>query len=188
MGEGPSTIAGAMVPLPKHSLGRNEEGPLFLPKFNLGRGTVRRTVEGQAIASPRDDVTHDAIQIAKHIPSGYVQNRHSMLAQKCVAPSIPLRPITTPVNLAIDLDGQPRRRAVEVQHIGPRRMLPTKPQAVGTLAKDAPQHDLGQCQFASQSSRFPNRPARLCRYSHRPSTMATAMVPLPKHSLGRNED
>ncbi|GAM00255.1 hypothetical protein SP5_026_00030 [Sphingomonas parapaucimobilis NBRC 15100] len=178
----------AAVPLPKHSLGRIDEDALFLPKLRLGRGTVRRTVEGQAVASLCDDVTDDAIQIAKYVSGRDAQDGDPMLRQNRIAPSIPLGSIPAFVNLAIDLDGQPRRRAVEVQHIRPRRMLPAKPQPFGPLAEDAPQHDLGQRQITPESTRFLNRPAWLRRYSHRPSTIAGAMVPLPKHSLGRNED
>ena len=187
MGPSPSTIADAMVPLPKHSLGRNRQSFSILPKFHLGRGTVRRTVEGHAIASLRDNVTDNAVQIAKHFASGDAQHGHPMPGQKRIATSIPLRPVATLVSFAIHLDRQPRRRAIEIQHISPRRMLSSKAQPLGPLAQDTPQHDLRQRHIPPHSPCASHRPARLRRYSHRPSTIADAMVPLPKHSLGRNE-
>ncbi len=169
-------------------MGRIEGDTLFLPKFHLGRGTVRRTVEGQAIASLHHDIANDMIQIAKHVTRRDPQNRNAVLSQKRIAPGIPLRSVATPMHLAVNFDRQPRRRTVEVQHIRPRRMLSAKPQPLGPIAQHAPQCDLGQRHVPPQSARSPHRPARLRRYPHRPSTMAIAMVPLPKHSLGRNED
>ena len=168
-------------------MGRIADDDLFLPKFHLGRGTVRRTVEGQAIASLHNDITNDMIQIAKHVTRRDPQNRHAMLAQKSIPPNIPLRPVPALMSLAIHLDRQARRRAIEVEHIGPSRMLPAKPQAFGPLAQNAPEQDLGQRHVPPQSPCASHRPARLRRYSHRPSTMLR-MVPLPKQGLGRNED
>ncbi len=176
----------AAVPLPKHSLGRIGEAGLFLPKFHLGRGTVRRTVEGQAIASLSDDIANDAVQIAKHLAGRNTQDGHAMLREKRIAPRVPLRPVSPLMGFPIDLHRKLCRRAVEVEHIRPRRMLPAKTQAFRPLAQDTPQHDLRQRQVAPEMSRSSYRPARLRRYSHRPSTMLR-MVPLPKHSLGRNE-
>jgi hypothetical protein len=143
-------------------------------------------VEGQAIASLRHDVTDDGIQIAQYLARRNPQNFHAMLGQKNIVPRIPLRPIPARVDFPIHLHSQPSRRAVEVEHIGPRRMLSAKPQALGPIAQDTPQDHLGQRQFTTQTPRSPYRPARLRRYAHRPSTMLR-MVPLPKHSLGRNE-
>ena len=176
----------AAVPLPKHSLGRIQEPCLFLPKFHLGRGTVRRTVEGHTVASLRNDVTDDIVQIAKHVAGRDSHYRDTMLRQKGIAPRIALGPIRAPMNLAIHFHRQPSRRAVKVQHIRPRRMLPPKPQPLGSFAKDAPKNHLGQRHLAPQSPCASHRPAGLRRYPHCPSTMLR-MVPLPKHSLGRNE-
>ncbi len=178
----------AAVPLPKHSLGRiEEEHTLILPKLCLGRGTVRRTVEGQAVASLCHDVTDDCIQIAKHVAGWDPQDGYPMPGQERIPPHATLRLVPALMDFAIHLNRHPRHRAVKVQHIRPRRMLPTKPQVIGALAQDAPQYDLRQRHVPPQSPCFPYRPARLRRYSHRPSTMLR-MVPLPKHSLGRNED
>jgi hypothetical protein len=49
----------------------------------------------------------------------------------------------TVVRCAVDLDGQLRLQAREIQHKRPRRMLPPKLEAAGSLPKLLPEQHLG---------------------------------------------
>jgi hypothetical protein len=70
-------------------------------------------------------------------------HRHALCAKPCVRPRVALRAVLDVVTHPIDLDCEARLGAVEVEHIGPQRMLAAERRhSRRPRPEQAPQHDL----------------------------------------------
>src|SRR4051794_36365038 len=93
----------------------------------MGRGTMRSMVEGlfgtgASLQDQQDCFFDIAIELARRNPQGPYSN----VLQPYVPPLVSLRIIAEFVCDAINLDPQPRRGTVKIQHIGANRVLPPK--------------------------------------------------------------
>ena len=149
---------------------------LFLP--GTGRGTVRRTVEGNARRAGLHDVLDDGVHVGEYLPRRNTQRSDVAGRQPCIALDISRRSIADIVTLAINFDGQTTLGAEEIEHIGTGRMLPSKFEATGPRSQHPPQYSFGQAQRSPQPSRAFNRLPRTSEHAAFPSTMLR-MVPLP---------
>ena len=156
----------------------------ILPKRSLGRGTVRRTVEGHAGFGGIYDVRHGPLEIAEHVPGRHPKRRHAMIGQKRIARVVELGLVAPTMRLAIDLDAQPGFGAVEIEHERTRGMLAAKFKSGWSGAELLPKNHLGQRHDAPELARASHRHSRLVQHRACPSTMLR-MVPLPQRSLGR---
>jgi hypothetical protein len=78
-------------------------------------------------------------------------NRHALRLEPGVTAPIAFRPILHVVAHAVDLDGEQRLGAEEVEPIGSDRMLPSKGWASGrAVAEPAPQHRFRRREIAAQ--------------------------------------
>ena len=107
----------------------------------MGRGTAPRSgvVEGLS-ANHCDYARCDILWISQNLPRRNSEHRNSQLCQKVVAPFIFFRSVTNVMRQTIDLDAEPGRRTIEIQHIGANRMLP--PHLNRCLPKKPPQQNL----------------------------------------------
>ena len=153
-----------------------EQSELFLP--GTGRGTVRRTVEGNARGTGLHDVLDGGIQILKHFDSRDSQYYDITRRQPFVADHIPLGPVAEIMGFSIDFDRQPRFGAKEVENIRPSRMLSPKLESSGSRPQFAPQQAFGQTQLTAQTARTFDGLPRSGQHRAFPSTMLR-MVPLP---------
>ena len=80
----------------------------------MGRGTVRRTVEGNNPALGYDQARH-RIEIPEHLDCSNPKRPNSFAGDPNIPLGIALWLITPIMRLAIDFDGKLGRRAIEVQ-------------------------------------------------------------------------
>ena len=143
-----------------------------------GRGTVRRTVEGNARRRGLNDVFNDGALIPKYISGRYAQHDEIVRCQPVIAIDIPLGPIAEAMAFAIDLHHQPNLGTEKVEHKRTSRMLPPELEASWSSPQSAPQQAFRQAERSTQSSRSFNGLPRSGQHRALPSTMLR-MVPLP---------
>ena len=130
----------------------------FLPELVSGRGTVRRTVEGQTRRSLLNDMNEDAIEIRQDLARRYAKGKDPRPCQPKITGGIPLRRFSSRVRFTIDLDRQSCVAAEEIEDVWTGRVLPTKLQRFRTLAQFPPQQTFGQAQRFAQATRFADCP------------------------------
>jgi len=165
----------------------------FLPELVSGRGTTRhrRVVEGQPRTCSYDNMAYYALNISEYVYRRYSQCRDTSRCEPSISTSIALRPVSTAVRFAIDLDRQPRITAIEVEtKLFPCRALSPKFQVAGPLSQLLPKQNFWQRHLATEPTRLSNRlhlslRCDVSEHSPCPSTMLR-MVPLPEPSSGRN--
>ncbi len=110
----------------------------------MGRGTVRRTVEGCARCTGGNDCGYDVIDGSKHFTRRNAERLEPQRFQFDVSLGIPRRPVAAIMRLAVNLDRQARRQTGKVEAVRTNRMLPAEPIAPGSQPQGTPQHDLGR--------------------------------------------
>ena len=105
---------------------------------------MRSTVEGSlglrlaaSFAFP-DDQMNDSLNIFENLPCWDSQGLDHLDGKPFVTPYVSLRIGAHSMNFAIDLNGEARRRAVEVQHIRTERMLSAEFEAARTHSQYRP--------------------------------------------------
>ena len=104
---------------------------------SMGRGTVRRTVEGRNPALGHDQSRY-RIEVLQHIHGGNSQCPNSFACHPDIPLGIVLRLITPTMRLAIDFDSELGGRAVEIERVEAERMLMAKPQTEAKKAQMTP--------------------------------------------------
>jgi hypothetical protein len=74
----------------------------------------------------RNDLSNYTIYIRENIDRRVTKNLHPLRREPSIADHITPRTISSGMSLPIDLDSQPCRRTIEVEHIIARRMLLAK--------------------------------------------------------------
>jgi hypothetical protein len=124
----------------------------------------------------RNDHSDHGVQIAKHIVGRHAAQAIAVRPHEMVTLGIAGGSIAPIVYLPIDLDAEPRRGGVEVDHISTNRMLAAKSQSRSVASKHLPEQHLGIAHVLAQLPRRrdlgPQQPW------HAPSTALRA-VPLP---------
>ena len=105
-------------------------GNSILP--GTGRGTVRRTVEGLALSQ---NVGHDRPKVGQDFSSRNAHRPITLSHKPLVASFIVDRVRSTTMCLTVNLDRQLGLEARKIQDVGPCRMLTSKSEAAGSLAK-----------------------------------------------------
>ena len=163
---------------------------IILPRRSRGRGTVRRTVEARALARVKADIRQHPLQIPQHLGRRNPQRSDALFHDPRVAPYVTRRPRSTVVRLPIHLDAKLGGVAIEVERVGPRRMLLAPMEARLPPPKLLPQQNFRKAHLAPES--FGLALGFSCSYEHetrsrprfaRPSTMLR-MVPLPQQAGG----
>ena len=121
---------------------------LSLP--GTGRGTIRRMVEGGRYK--RCDCSDDAIQIAENIVRGESHNAMAVLRQESVSPGVEIGPVAALMRLTIDLDRQPGRATIEIDHIRPDGVALAKLRAEFASPDLIPEPHFGQRHLASETA------------------------------------
>ena len=102
----------------------------------MGRGTVRRTVEGNCATI--EQIDNHRVRAAQDLHRRH-SNRHDVLFLKPSVPScVALRPIAKFMCHAIYFDRDAGSGRVEIEHIGPDRMLATKLYTARPCSKPLP--------------------------------------------------
>ena len=84
---------------------------------------MRSMVEGAQLRRQSHDRILDLLDPAGDVDRGDAQHGNASLPQPCVSSRIALRPISQVMAHPIDLDGQARLGAIEVEHIRAERVL-----------------------------------------------------------------
>ena len=95
---------------------------------------------------------HHIVEVTQNIGGFDPQNPDPLRPQPCVPPLIMCDPFDVIMPVSINLNRQPRRSAVKIQHIWPYRMLPPELQAVRLLSQPLPERDLRRRQSAPEPS------------------------------------
>ena len=146
----------------------------------MGRGTMRSMVEGyqpHPFSRNEGDKFQHAAELGPHALSRKPDYPDILLSQPDGSSAVMRDAVRMFMTLSIDLDGQLRRRAVEIEDIGPYRVLPAKLQTRQPLAAQAePKPRLRRCHAPTQLAGSLD-----CQERCHPSTMLR-MVPLPMAS------
>jgi hypothetical protein len=163
----------------------------ILPELVSGRGTARRSrvVEGQPQDRLRDNSAHYGIKVRKHLASRDSQSLDSSGTEPRVSRGVSLGSTATVMRFSVELDGEPRIAAEEVEIVRPGRMLASELQTCGSGSKHLPEEHFREAHFAAQAACLPNRSSSaswrdVLEHGVGPSTMLR-MVPLPETSSGR---
>ena len=105
-----------------------------------GRRTGRDTVP--TLDRDRHDLADDGVEIGRQRRGRIAQHLHLPVGAPGVAHAISFGSIAPSVNFAVDLDRQPCRRAIKVEHIRSGRTLAAEAQAGIVPAEGEPQRDL----------------------------------------------
>jgi hypothetical protein len=106
----------------------------------MGRGTIRRMVEGKCAA--REYHGDGSFDLVQHIPRGNTEDRNALIHDPGVPRDISIRIAAHLVRDAINLDRKPGLRAVEIEHVSPKRMLAPELDSVWPCPEDRPKLDL----------------------------------------------
>ncbi len=107
----------------------------------MGRGTVRKTVEG--VGRKRGDGGGRTIGIVQHGGGHDADDVMAITAEKGIAVGIAHRSIAAPVRFAVDLDRGAGGAAIQVDDTMADRMLPTEFEAGLMALQPLPQKHLG---------------------------------------------
>lgn len=88
------------------------------------------------------NVQDDTFQIASHLFGGNAESLDALRAHPLVAPRILCRVIAKIMGEPVDLDGERRRFAKEIQHEWAKRVLSTELQSFGARPKHSPEPNL----------------------------------------------
>lgn len=99
---------------------------------------MRSMVEGLFPAASSQDETYRRLEVATHLSCRDAQDIQTPRLKPTVARSIPIGPVTHVVGYSVDLDRELHGGAIEVDDIGPDRMLPTKLQALWARFQELP--------------------------------------------------
>jgi hypothetical protein len=147
---------------------------------------MRSMVEGQAAPPCEHDCGNHCVHVSKHVGSVEPQNLNSYAAQPSVAPLIIFRPGPHRMAVAVHLDDELGRGAIEVRCAAVERMLVAKLQAIRAGAQNLPEQAFWQAHLATKGAGSQHcgiLPA-LARYTrHYPST-TLRVVPLPIRGWG----
>ncbi len=97
---------------------------------SMGRGTIRRMVEGKSAAI--EDCGEGVIKVVHHFGGSKPQRPKTIGSEPGVAFAIATRPIARVMGSPIDFDGTLCPWATEVEHIPADWMLPAKPPSGGS--------------------------------------------------------
>jgi hypothetical protein len=81
-----------------------------------------------------DDAFSNGGRVTIDLSGGNSEDLQTAITQPCVADLVPPRSVSHVVTVPIDLDHQPRFRAVEIEHIRPRGLLTAEPQPARAAA------------------------------------------------------
>ena len=124
-----------------------------------------------------DDGRHYTFEIAPDLLGRNPNSFYTLRANPVVAAFVSVWIFARIMCQAIDLNGNRRRFAEEVEHERPEWMLPPELQALRTLPKYPPKPDLRRAHASAELARLVNL------QSENPSTMLR-MVPLPGKCRG----
>ena len=98
---------------------------------------MRSMVEGPSRALTQNELVNP-LQIPHHLLGRNPDRPDPSSQHPRIPPLVPLRIVAHPMNCAVDLDAKLQGRCVEIQGIGPDRMLVAEFDAQGLAAKDRP--------------------------------------------------
>ena len=163
----------------------------ILPRRSRGRGTVRRTVEGRALARVSFDEGKNALDVPEHFSRRDADRQNLVGRHPGITAGIPNSTTAALMRLAIYLHAQLCSITVEIQRVRTRGMLlaPVKPRLL--LSQLLPKQHLRHAHRASKFARsaigsagaFEHLFRFLPRLWRGPSTMLR-MVPLPQQAGG----
>ena len=130
MGEGPSVAHAPLrrfaVPLPRYAGEDQDRRRLIPPRSSRGRGTPKgwrgRPLQRSSASTP------DNVSSVQHVRRRETHRPDTRALQPPIALQIVPQLVRMDMGGPVDLDRQPRRRTVEIQDIGPNRVLTAKPQ------------------------------------------------------------
>jgi len=162
----------------------------ILPQPSWGRGTVRRTVEGRALARVSVDEGQHSFDVAQNFRRRNPNGHHIMHGKPGIAPRVFARPLASVMRFAVHLDAQLRGVAIEVEIIGAGGMLLAPFVTPYSSSELLPKQHFRQAHLAAEGVRatiglagaFEHVLISLSRFA-RPSTMLR-MVPLPQQAGG----
>src|SRR5580704_6580362 len=151
-------------------------------------GVVEGAQDSKLLRGESNDGVRRCIGIAAQLRRRNAHHCHAVFLEPSVALFVMLRPIAHVVAYAIDLDGEMRFRAIEVEHVWSDRMLATEDWLAGEACAQAiPQACFRDGKFAleilgaSDDSRWRSHVPRRKRPLHHGSLASRApVVPLPR--------
>jgi hypothetical protein len=105
---------------------------LILPMQSVGRGTIRRMVEGKRATI--EDRRGDPIEAVHHIGGRDAERLDAVCRKRRITESIAFGVVAHVVRGAVDLDRELRLRAIEIEHEAVDRVLSAKPNARRSLS------------------------------------------------------
>jgi hypothetical protein len=164
----------------------------LLPQLVWGRGTVRRTVEGRALARDAADQPYYAVQVGENLAGRNSECQDAMLRDPGIALRVLPWLVTALMRFAVDLNAQLRAIAVEIEIIFASRMLLAPVEARLLPAELAPKQPLRQAHLPPQLLGSPVRAARAFdhlitpRFALRAPLHHASHGPPPPASWGRS--
>ena len=110
-------------------------GEGYKPTFRKSRGTL---------IADLGNTNDRRLDIFEHKLSRHAQCRNMLRPKKVRSRLILTSTLDTIVGEAINFDSQPDCRAIEIEYVDPRRMLPPEFESARPLAQFAPQQHFGQ--------------------------------------------
>ena len=166
----------------------------ILPELVSGRGTARRSRVGEG--KPRTSCGYNrfrsTIAVAQHFRSPDAKRLNSSLMKPPIADFIVSRSRPVLMRLAVDFHREFCVAAIEIEHVGSARMLPTKLDTVWPRPKHAPQKNLRKAHFPPEPSSLVNRTSSCLRSGiakhGNPPPPCFARSPSPRQARGESED
>ena len=110
------------------------------PRSDTGRATL---------LTRRNNAVHHHAKFERHLTRSKPQRENSHRLQPPVATDIRTGPVTKIMANAVDLDGQPRGMAVEIENINPQGMLPPEFIPRRAPAQTRPEYHFGHREVTS---------------------------------------
>jgi hypothetical protein len=111
-------------------------------------------VEGHARSAFLLNQLQHRLRILKHILSQDPQCPDPLFLQPRVTPNVTSRIVAHVMRLPVNLDTQPGCGTIEIEHVGPCRMLTTEAKSTWTRTQHLPQQHLRQGHRPPQGSRI----------------------------------
>jgi hypothetical protein len=133
-----------------------------------------------------DGESHHRLKLAKDFPGWNAPSSVALRHQPFVAGFVPGRIAAAVVGFAVDLDGEVRFQADEIEDERPGRMLPSPFEPTRSFAQLAPEQHLGERHFPPKLARLADGRAWSGQHRASPSTvLRTVPLPVPGRILGR---
>jgi hypothetical protein len=108
---------------------------------------------------------HRLVELPRQLARGYSDDRYALRFEPAQSAQIALGPVAHLVRDPINLDSEARLRAIEIEHIGPHRVLTAKGrQARDSRAQAVPKASFGRRKLAPELARAGDGAQRRSHY------------------------